>query len=104
MTQTAQHAADIATLEKLNADYIQSDQFNDVARYEQMLASDFLVQLPDLVTRDRQAFLDMIAQPRPFNDLTAHDVNIRVLGDIALIQPAAPGSMSSARWLRPAPS
>jgi hypothetical protein len=85
MAQTAEHATDIATLEKLNADYIHSDQFRDVARYEQILAPDFLVQLPDLVTRDRQAFLDMIAQPRPFMDLTAHDVNIRVLGDIALV-------------------
>ncbi|MFD9735211.1 nuclear transport factor 2 family protein [Umezawaea sp. NPDC059074] len=85
MDQTTQLAVDISVLEALNADYIHSDQFNDVARYEQMLAPDFLVQLPDLKTRDRAAFLDMIAQPRPFTGLTAHDVTIRVFGDVALV-------------------
>ncbi|TDV51878.1 nuclear transport factor 2 family protein [Actinophytocola oryzae] len=80
-----QDPADVAALEKLNADYIHSDQFNDVARYEQMLAPDFQVQLPDLKTRDRAAFLELIAAPRPFTNLTAHDVVIRILGDVALV-------------------
>lgn len=81
----ADNTADIAVLDKLNADYIHSDQFNDVDRYAQLLAPDFLVQLPDLVVRDRAEFLAMIAQPRPFTGLTAHDVTIRVLGDVALV-------------------
>lgn len=78
-------SADETRLRELNDDYIHSDQHNDVARYEQMLAPDFVAQLPDLVTRDRRQFLDLIAAPRPFTDLTAHDVTIRVLGDVALI-------------------
>jgi hypothetical protein len=37
------------------------------------------------VTRSRAEFLDYIAQPRPFKDLAVHDVNIRILSDVALI-------------------
>ena len=85
MDTTAEFDADVATLEQLNADYIHSDQFNDVTRYEQMLAPDYMVQLPDLIVRDRNQFLEMIAQPRPFKNLTAHDVTVRILGDVALI-------------------
>ena len=48
------------------------------------LAEDFIVQLPG-VTRNRAEFLEYIAKPRPFKDLAVHDVNIRVLSDVALI-------------------
>jgi Domain of unknown function (DUF4440) len=41
--------------------------------------------LPDLVVRNRQEFLDLIAEPRPFNDLTLLYVNVRLLGDVALL-------------------
>ncbi|HEY1920181.1 MAG TPA: hypothetical protein VGH27_31805 [Streptosporangiaceae bacterium] len=54
----------------LNDDYIHSDQNSDVARYQEFLAEDFTATLPDLVFRNRQDFLDLIAQPRPFTDLT----------------------------------
>ncbi|WP_436536005.1 nuclear transport factor 2 family protein [Actinoplanes sp. HUAS TT8] len=84
MTETAV-SADVAALLELNAAYINSDQFSDVARYDQFLAEDFVATLPDLVLRDRQQFLDMIAKERPFTDLTAHDVRVRVLGDTALV-------------------
>ncbi len=76
---------DEAILRTLNADYIHSDQHSDVARSEELLAEDFTATLPDLVFRNRQQFLDLIAQPRPFTDLTADDVRIRLLGDVALV-------------------
>jgi hypothetical protein len=44
-------------------------------------AEDFIVQLPG-VTRN---FPEYMAQPRPFKDLAVHDVNIRILSDVALI-------------------
>ena len=41
------------------------DQFNDVARYEEMLAPDFMATLPDHRICDRGEFLDLIASPNP---------------------------------------
>ena len=84
MNDTKQATEDLAILEQLNNDYVQSDQFNDVERFSELLAEDFIVQLPG-VTRDRAEFLDYIATSRPFRDLAMHDVNIRILSDVALI-------------------
>ena len=84
MNTTEQSAEDLAILNQLNNDYVHSDQFNDVKRFSEFLAEDFIVQLPG-VTRNRAEFLEYIARPRPFKDLAVHDVNIRILSDVALI-------------------
>ena len=84
MNDTKQSTEDLAILEQLNSDYIHSDQFNDVKRFTEFLAEDFIVQLPG-VTRDRAEFLEYIAKPRPFKDLAVHDVTVRILSDVALI-------------------
>jgi Domain of unknown function (DUF4440) len=84
VNDTRQSAEDRAILEQLNNNYIHSDQFNDVARFSEFLAEDFIDQRPG-VTRNRAEFLDYIAEPRPFKDLAVHDVNIRILSDVALI-------------------
>jgi ketosteroid isomerase-like protein len=42
-------------------------------------------RLPDLVFRNRQEFLDLIAQPRPFTDLALLNVTVRIVGDVALL-------------------
>src|SRR4051812_21166747 len=84
MNDTQQSTEDLAILEQLNNDYIHSDQFNDVKRFSEFLAEDFIVQLPG-VSRNRAEFLDYIAEPRPFKDLALQDVNIRILSDVALI-------------------
>lgn len=76
---------DETILRELNDAYIHSDQNSDAARYDEFLASDFTASLPDLVFRNRQAFLDLIAQPRPFRDLTLRSVQVRILGDVALL-------------------
>lgn len=86
MNDTAQSAEDLAILRQLNLDYIHSDQTSDVERFSDLLAEDFVIQFEG-VTRDRAQYLDYIAKPRPFpfKDLAVHDVNIRILGDVALI-------------------
>ena len=84
MIDTKQSTEDLAILEQLNNDYVHSDQFNDAKRFNEFLAEDFIVQTPG-VTRNREEFLDYIAKPRPFKDLAVHDVNIRILSDVALI-------------------
>src|SRR5258708_10453736 len=92
MNDTKQSAEDLTILEKLNNDYVHSDQFNDVKRFGEFLAEDFIVQTPG-VTRNRDEFLDYIAKPRPFKDLAVHDVNIRILSDVALIHARATYTM-----------
>jgi hypothetical protein len=84
MNDTRQSTEDLAILEQLNNDYVHSDQFDDVKRFSQFLAEDFVVQLPG-VTRNRAEFLEYIAQSPPFKDLAVHDVDIRILSDVALI-------------------
>jgi hypothetical protein len=54
-------------------------------RYDGFLAEDFTASLPDLVLRDRQEFLDPVAQPRPFTGLTLLNVTVRILGHVALL-------------------
>jgi hypothetical protein len=84
VTDTMQSTEDLAILEQLNKDFFHSDQFNDVKRFSEFIAEDFISQFPG-VTRNRAEFLDYMAQPRPFKDLAMHDVNIRILSDVALI-------------------
>ncbi|TCC44806.1 nuclear transport factor 2 family protein [Kribbella pittospori] len=84
MNHNMQSTDDLAILEQLNNDYVRSDQFNDVQRFSELLAEDFVVQTPG-VTRNRAEFLEYIAKPRPFKDLAVHDVKIRILSDVALI-------------------
>jgi ketosteroid isomerase-like protein len=84
MTDTMHAAEDLASLEQLNKDFFHSDQYNDVKRFSEFIADDFISQFPG-VTRNRAEFLEYMAQPRPFKDLAMHDVNIRILSDVALI-------------------
>jgi hypothetical protein len=84
MSETKQSAEDLAILKQLNLDYIHSDQTNDVERFRELLAEDFIMQTEG-VSRNRAEYLEYIAKPRPFKDLAVHDVNIRILGDVALI-------------------
>jgi ketosteroid isomerase-like protein len=77
--------SDHDTLLALNRDYIRSVQTSDVRRFEEILADDFVCSNPDgsLVGRDR--FLEQTARPVSIRNLEAHDVVIRVMGDVALI-------------------
>jgi len=77
--------SDIATLTDLNRDYIDSVQKGDVRRFEELLADDFLCSHPDGTLVDRAGFLKQTALPVRISNLAAHDVNVRLLGDVAII-------------------
>jgi ketosteroid isomerase-like protein len=79
---------DIDELTKLNHDYVASVQNCDVKRFDEILAADFYCSNPDKSLVDRAAFLKQTAVPVTINNLTAHDVKIRVLGDFAIIHAA----------------
>jgi ketosteroid isomerase-like protein len=77
--------SDHDTLLGLNRDYIQSVQKGDVTRFDEILADDFLCSNPDGTLVDRKAFLAQTARPVTIANLEAHDVNIRLMGDVAII-------------------
>lgn len=78
-------ADDLEVLTKLNDDYIQSVQHSNVKRFDEILSDDFLCSNPDGTLIDRQAFLQQTAKPVTIRNLKAHDVNVRLMGDVAII-------------------
>jgi ketosteroid isomerase-like protein len=92
MHDTKHTAEDLAILEQLNKDFFDADQSSDAKRFREFLAEDFISQFPG-VARNRDEFLEYIAKPRPFKDLAMHDVNIRILSDVALVHGRATYTM-----------
>lgn len=80
-----QVTSDLTALIDLNRDYIQSVQTSNVQRFKEILADDFLCSLPDGSLIDRERFLDQTAKPVTISKLEAHDVDVRLMGDIAII-------------------
>ena len=76
---------DLAELQGLNRDYIRSVQTSDVRRFDEILAEEFYCSNPDGSMVDREAFLAQTARPVTISNLEAHDVLIRMLGDVAII-------------------
>lgn len=76
---------DHASLVELNGDYIRSVQNADVQRFREILADDFLCSLPDGSLLDRARFLERTAQPVTIVNLEAHDVRVRLMGDVAIV-------------------
>ncbi len=83
--ETDPGSSDIASLLRLNTDYIESVKTSDVQRFREILAEDFLCTLPDGMLIDRGQFLANAAKPYALRALTAHDVNVRILGDVAVV-------------------
>ena len=79
---------------RLNRDYIASVQNSDVARFDEILAEDFLCSHPDGSLVDRATFLAQTARPVAIRNLAAEDVVVRLLGDVAIIHAAT-------RYLKP---
>jgi ketosteroid isomerase-like protein len=73
------------TLQQLNAGYVRSAETSDVRWYADHLAEDFLASNSDGSLIDRETFLTRMARPYPGSKLEAVGVDIRVLGDVALI-------------------
>ena len=78
-------AQDREALIALNRDYVRSVQQGDVRRFDEILADDFVCSNPDGSLVDRAGFLAQTARPVTIADLEAHDVDVRVLGDVAVI-------------------
>jgi ketosteroid isomerase-like protein len=76
---------DLDELTRLNRDYIDSVQNCDVKRFDEILAEDFRCSNPDKSLVDRAGFLKQTAMPIAIRDLAAHDVDIRLMGDFAII-------------------
>ena len=84
-TQVVVNPADTDTLRRLNQNFVRSVEMSDVGYFEEALAEDFLNSNPDGSLIDRTGFLAQIARPAMVSNLEAHDVRIRVMGDIAII-------------------
>ena len=60
-------------------------QHSDVKRFDEILADDFLCSMADGSLLDRRQFLDYTAKPVTIKNLQAHEVNVRLMGDFAII-------------------
>lgn len=85
MSDNTNTKSDLEILTQLNADFVASAQNGDVRRLDQILAEDFTSSLPDFLLHSKRQFLDITAAPRPFTELKADEVKIRLLGDFAII-------------------
>ncbi|HEU4646989.1 MAG TPA: nuclear transport factor 2 family protein [Burkholderiales bacterium] len=83
--KTAAATADLETLKPLNLEYVRSVEKADVRWFDSNLAPDFMNSNPDGSLVDRAAFLAQIARGAGVSDIEAHDVLIRVIGDLAII-------------------
>jgi len=94
---------DLEILTRLNDDYVRSVQLSDVKRFDEILSDDFLCSMADGSLLDRKAFLAFTAKPVSIRDLKAHDVNVRLMGDFAIIHArtsytTADGAASGGRY------
>jgi ketosteroid isomerase-like protein len=85
MPESEISASDLEVLTSLNRDYIRSVQNGDVRRFDEILAADFRCSNPDGSLVDRSGFLAQTARPVTISSLAAHDVEIRLFGDVAVI-------------------
>jgi ketosteroid isomerase-like protein len=85
MMDPAASESDLAILTELNRDYINSVQTSDVGRFNQILAEDFLCSTPGGLLLGKADFLKHSAAPVQISNLEAHDVQVRIMGDFAII-------------------
>jgi ketosteroid isomerase-like protein len=85
---TARSESDHDILTALNRDYVASVQHSDVARFQEILAEDFRCSTPDATLLDKAQFLAVTAKPVTVTGLEPVDVEIRMLGDMAIIHAA----------------
>src|SRR5207245_4106251 len=62
-----------------------SVQTSDVRRFDEILADDFVCTNHDASFVDRAGFLKQTAVPVTIKGLATHDVNVRLMGDVAII-------------------
>lgn len=78
-------SSDLEQLTELNLGYLRSVEHSDVRWFEKTLAEDFQCSNPDGSIVDRASFLKQTALPFAGSNIQAHDVNIRLMGDFAII-------------------
>lgn len=78
-------AADREILGELNRGYVRSVEERDAAWFDKHLALDFMNSNPDGSLVDRAAFLGRVAIGSGVSGIQAHDVVVRVMGDLAII-------------------
>jgi len=78
-------AGDLELLRELNRHYIRSAAESDVRWYADNLAQDYMATNPDGSFVDKAGFLARFPGSGPDRDYEAVDVNIRILGEVALI-------------------
>jgi len=79
-------ASDLDTLQELNRGYIRSVQNSDARWFDEHLSEDFVNSNPDCSFVDRPGFLAQIEKPCPVSGLTAEDVRIQMVGEVAIIR------------------
>jgi ketosteroid isomerase-like protein len=97
MPESEISASDLEVLTSLNRDYIRSVQNGDVRRFDEILAADFRCSNPDGSLLDRGGFLAQTARPVAIANLAAHDVEIRLFGDVAIIHARTSYTMADGR-------
>jgi ketosteroid isomerase-like protein len=85
MQTDAKAQRDLDTLTALNLGFFESVQNGDVKRFGEILADDFMSSHPDGSLLDKAEYLKLTAQPVTISGLVAEDVQIRLLGDFAII-------------------
>jgi ketosteroid isomerase-like protein len=83
--RSTETAGDHQTLEQLNLEYVRAVAASDVQWFDRHLAPDFMNSNPDGSLVDRAGFLAQVARGPGVSGIKAHDVIIRVLGDLAII-------------------
>jgi hypothetical protein len=76
---------DLDELTALNRSYVASVQNGDVGWFRDNLADDFMCSNPDSSLINRSAFLELIGKPVRITGLVEDMVQIRVMGDFAII-------------------
>ena len=75
----------VPTLEALNRGYLLAAEKSDVAWYAKHLAEDYMATNPDGSLVDRAGFLARFGRPYPGSNLRAPEVQIQLVGKVALI-------------------
>jgi ketosteroid isomerase-like protein len=60
-------------------------QHGDVQRFDEILAEDFRCSNPDGSLVDKKQFLAQTARPVTISGLSAQELRVRILGDVAII-------------------
>jgi ketosteroid isomerase-like protein len=75
----------VATLHRLNAEYLRAVVESDTDWFAEHLSDDFVCTLADGRRIDRAEFLQRTAEGSRVTDMSYDEIDVRPLGDIALV-------------------